>query len=236
VFAFNFAARGSVSVKLTGNIVVGGLVANGGVSLPDAVHDSRVGIESNGNLYRYDSPDACATPHFGWNLTGGSGPPVPLPVPETARNSLRVHSVDDRIEGFTTGVVASGSRRFFPSPIAGPSTDNSVDLQLLGSRISTPACGGAQFVADLDLAGAFAGDDALFAGDGNSLRAVIRGVTGSGARFNSYARSDGPSGPQPPALQGSNSIEIVGSPEAFAGTNQHLDPAPVPEYFSSAVP
>jgi hypothetical protein len=239
LLVFNFAALGSVSVTLSGNIVGGGangLNANGGVSRPDAVHDSQVRLDSQRNLYRDDSSDPCATPHFGWNLTGGSGPPAPLPVSETARNSLRVNSVDDRIEGFTNGVVATGSRRFFGEPIAGPSTDNSIDLKMLGTRISTPSCGGAQFVRDLDLEGAFAGDDALFPGDGNSLRAVVRGVTGSGPRFNLYANSQGPSGPLPPAVQGDNRLEIVGSPEAFARTNRQITPAPGAQYFTGAVP
>lgn len=236
VFAFNFASLGSVSVTLTGNIVGGGITANGGVSRPDAVHDSKVRMDSQRNLYRDESQDPCATPRFGWNLTGGSGPPAPLPVSETARNSLHLHSVDDRIEGFTTGVVATGSRRFFASPIAGPSTDNSVNLELLGSRISTPSCGGAPFVRDLDLEGAFAADDALFPGNGNNLRALVRGVTGSGPRFNLYANSQGPSGPLPPQVQGDNHLQVVGSPAAFAGTNRQIDPAPGAEYFSGAVP
>ena len=235
LFAFNNASFGSVSVTLADNVVGGSITANGGVSLPDAVHDSEVRIESQRNLYRNDSADSCTIPRFGWNLTGGSGPPFPIPVPETARNTLRMHSVDDRIEGFTTGVLATGSRRFFPLPLAGPSTDNSLGLELLGGRISTPSCGGAPFVADLDLAGAFAGNDALFPGDGNELRAVVRGVTGSGPRFNEYVNADGPSGPLPPELQGSdNRLEIAGSPKAFARTNRQIDPPPGAEFFTSA--
>ena len=236
LFAFNFAALGSVSVKLGGNVIGGEITANGGVPRPDAVHDSKVGIESHRNLYRDDSPDPCASPsRAGWNLTGGSGPPVPLPAPETSRNTLRVHSVDDRIEGFPRAVLATGSRRFFPLPIAGPNTDNSLDLELLSTRISTPSCGGASFVADLDLKGAFSATDDLFPGDGNTLRAVVRGVTGSGPRFNRYANAAGPSGSLPPDIQGSNNrLEMAGSPEAFARTNQRIDPRPGAEHFTSA--
>lgn len=232
---FNFAALGNIHVQLQDN-VVGNITANGGVSRPDAVHDSRVVIESHRNLYRDESLDPCATPQLGWNLTGGSGPPVPLPVPETSRNTLRLHSVDDRIEGFARAVLATGSRRFFGPPMAGPSTDNGLDLALVGTRISTPSCGGAPFVADLDLAGAFAGSDALFPGDGNTLRAVIRGVTGSGPRFNEYANSQGPSGALPPDLQGDNHLAIVGSPQAFARTNRHIDPPPGAEFFTGVAP
>jgi hypothetical protein len=236
VFAFNFAAFGKVSVTLRRNVIGGGMIANGGVSRPDAVHDAKVRVESLHNLYRDDRADACAAPRPGWNLTGGSGPPAPLPVGGTARNSLIVRSENDRIEGFTIGVLGTGTRRFFAAPTAGPSDDNSVNLKLLGGRISTPSCGGAPFVADLDLSGAFAGDDGLSAGDGNSLRAVIRDVTGSGPRSNAYSHSNGPSGPQAPALQGSNRIEIVGTPAAFDRKNRNIDPAPGAEYFSGAVP
>lgn len=236
LFAFNFAALGRVSVTLDGNIIGGGIIANGGVSRPDAVHDARVGIQSHRNLYRDDSPAPCSTPDLGWNFTGGSGPLLPLPVAETARNELRVHSVDDRIEGFTTAVLATGSRRFFAAPTAGPSTGNTVDLELLGGRISTPSCGGAPFVADLDLSGALAGSDDLFAGDDNSVRVVMRGLIGSGPRFNRYANSIGPSGPQPPDLQGTNRLEIAGSPEAFASTNRNIDRAPGAGHFTNAAP
>jgi hypothetical protein len=237
LFAFNFAALGRVSVTLNDNTIGGGIIANGGVSRPDAVHDAEVRIASHRNLYRDDSPDPCATPHFGWNLLGGSGPAAPLPVGETVRNSLHFRSVDDRIRGFTTGVVATGSRRFFPLPTAGPSSDNSLDLKLLDSRISTPSCGGAPFVADLDLAGAFAAGDAFSPGDRNTLHAVVRGVTGSGPRFNRYANSAGPSGPLSPELQGSdNRLEIAGSPQAFAQRNRHIDPAPGAGHFSGAEP
>lgn len=236
VFAFNFAALGKVSVKLDGNVVGGGIFANGGVSRPDAVHDARVWIDSHRNLYRDESPE-CTEQHPGFNLLGGSGPPVPLPVGETARNSLRVQSVHDRLEGFANAIVAVGSRRFFPLPIAGPTTGNSADLRLLGTRISTPSCGGAPFVSDLDLTGAFAADDELVPGDGNTLHVVMRGVIGSGSRSNHYGHSVGPSGPLAPAFQGSgNRLEIVGSPGGVASTNRQIDPAPGTEFFTSAVP
>ncbi|HZD54014.1 MAG TPA: hypothetical protein VE175_13275 [Woeseiaceae bacterium] len=232
LFAFNFASRGSVFVTLAGNVIGGVVIANGGVSLPDAVHDGEVRLESHRNLYRNDRADPCATPGPGWNLTGGSGPPFPIPVSGSARNTLRMHSVDDRVEGFTTGVLATGTRRFFP--LGGPNMDNSIDLELLGSTISTPSCGGAPFVADLSLAGANTPFEALFPGDGNTLRAVIRSVTGSGPRLNRYTDASGPSGILPPELQGSgNRLEIVGSPQAFARTNRQINPPPPAEFFTS---
>lgn len=237
LFAFNFAALGNVSVALTGNVLGGEVTANGGVSRPDAVHDATVTIESRRNLYRDDFAEPCArlaNASSGLNLTGGSGPPAPLPVAETARNSLRVHSVDDRIERFVNGVSAAGSRRFFET--AGPSTDNSLDLELLGTTISTPTCGGAG--ADMILIAAHASfSDALAPGNGNTLRAVIRGVTGSGSRSNQYGDAVGVSGPLPAAFQGTgNRLEIVGNLNAFVQTNRRIDPLPGAEFFTGGTP
>src|SRR4029453_6721347 len=100
------------------------------------------------------------------------------------------------------GVMATAARRCLGAPTAAPVTDNSVDLELLGTTISTPACGEAAFVADLRLAGALVTDGAIVPGDGNTLRAVLRGVTGSGSRSNDYADVLGPAGAQPPAPPG----------------------------------
>jgi hypothetical protein len=234
LFAFNFAPVASVSVALTGNVVAGGIIVSGGVSRPDAVHDSRTEIQSRRNLYRNDSPDLCIPQRLGWNSQGGSGTPVPLPIAATERNELRIHSQNDRIEGFTTAVLATGGRRFFAAPIAGPTSDNGVDLKLIGTTITTPSCGGAIPVADFRLAGALVSNASLVPGDGNTLHAVMRGVTGSGARSNAYADVLGPSGPVAPEIQGmGNRLEFVGNLNAFRQTNRAIDPAPGPEFFTS---
>lgn len=235
LFAFNFAALGKVSITLDGNVLGGEVTANGGVSRPDAVHDATVVIESRRNLYRDEVADPCTQVRsLGWNLTGGSGPPAPLPVAETARNSLRVNSVDDRIERYASGVAATGSRRFFET--AGPSTDNSIDLELLGTTISTPACGGTG--SDIVLIAANAPfSDALAPGNGNTLRAVIRGVTGSGSRSNQYGNAVGLSGPLPAALQGTgNLLQIVGNLNSFVQMNRQIDPLPGAEFFTGGTP
>ena len=73
----------------------------------------------------------------------------------------------------------------------------------------------------------------LIPGDGNTLRAVMRGVTGSGSRSNVYADVLGSSGPVPAAFRGTgNRLEIVGSAQAFEHTNQAIDPAPGSEFFT----
>jgi hypothetical protein len=232
VFAFNFAPNGSVSVTLAGNVVGGGIIANGGVSRPDAVHDSKTTIYSRRNLYRDDGPDPCLFRHLGWNINGGSGVPAPLQIGETASNTLHLKSLHDRIEGFATAIVAAGGRRFFGSPTAGATTGNSVDLALIGTNISTASCPGAPPSVDFRLAGAAVSNASLDPGDGNTLRALMRGVTASGMRSNVYADLLGPTGPLtigPDAI--GNRLEIVGSPRAFARTNRAIDPAPSAEFF-----
>lgn len=229
LFAFNFAARGIVSVSVANNVVGGGMVANGGVSRTDAVHDARVRIESRNTLYRQDYANACADRRLGWNLTGGSGAPLPLVLPATERNTLELHSTDDRIEGFTTAVFAIGSRRFFNTPVAGPNNGNGIELQMLRTTIATPSCGG----VDLELVGAMTAG-AFWPGDGNYVRALLRGVTGSGTRANIYANAMAAAGALPEALQGTgNRLEIIGSPQSFDVTNARIDPAPGAAFFTA---
>ena len=234
VFAFNFAPSASVAVEVADNVIGGGIIASGGVSRPDAVYDATTTIQSRRNLYRDDSPSPCATPHLGWNLQGGSGTPVPLPIAATVRNSLRLQSVHDRIEGFASAVLAVGGRRFFGAPTAGETSGNSVDLDLLGTTVSTPECGAAVTVTDFRLAGAFVTNGSVIPGDGNTLRALFRNVTGSGARTNAYAHVLGPTGPQPAALSGTgNRLEIIGNAQAFGQTNSGIAPAPPSEFYTA---
>lgn len=247
-FAFNFSPNSRISVEITRNVIGGSNEANGGVSRPDAVHDSEVRITSQGNIYRNEWEDRCASALLGWNLTGGSGAPIPLALPVTARNRLHVRSIDDQIVGFTTGVLATGSRRFFAAPLNQAPTGNRIDLQLIRTRISTPSCapigtGGYMTdlpaeqvvkVGDLELVGGWAKNAALAAGDGNTVRVELRGVTGSGMRANRYADAAAFSGPLPAHLQGSgNRLEIVGTPLTFARTNRGIDPAPGAKFFVS---
>jgi hypothetical protein len=246
-FAYNFAANSRVSLEITRSVIGGSSEANGGVSRTDAVHDSEVHITSRGNLYRNEWADRCASKFLGWNLTGGSGAPIPLPLPETARNRLVVRSVDDRIDGFTGGILATGSRRFFPAPLNAAPKDNHIDLQLIGTTISTPSCasppisgnttglttGQPSPVADIQLIGGWAQSDAFAAGDGNTVRAELRGVTGSGTRSNRYEDAGAFGGPLSPERQGKgNRLEIVGDSQAFTRSNRAIDPAPGAAFFT----
>ncbi|WP_310568894.1 serine/threonine-protein kinase [Gemmatimonas sp.] len=248
-FAYNFAAESGIRLEIAGSVIGGSNEANGGVSRPDAVHDSNVHLVSTGNLYRNEWMDPCVSPLLGWNFTGGSGAPIPIRLPATTRNQLRVQSVNDRLEGFTTGVIATGGRRFFAEPLNAAPTDNHIELQLIGTTISTPACEDGDgttaldntagipaarkvVVADLRLTGAAAEIDRLHPGDRNTVRVELRGVTGSGRRSNRYIDEGGPLGELPAQFRGSgNRLEIVGDPQSFARTNRAIAPAPAPKYF-----
>jgi hypothetical protein len=246
-FAFNFAANSKISLEISRSLVGGSSEANGGVSRTDAVHDSEVRITSRGNLYRNEWVDRCTSKLLGWNLTGGSGAPIPLRLPETARNRLLVRSVDDRIDGFTVGVLATGSRRFFPAPLNAAPKDNHIDLQLVGTTISTPSCasppmasntvgmatGQAATVADFQLIGGWVQSDAFAAGDGNTVRAELRGVTGSGTRLNRYENAGAYAGPLSSERNGKgNRLEIVGDSQAFVRSNRAISPAPGAAFFT----
>jgi hypothetical protein len=251
LFAYNFSADSRIAVVVSQSVIGGSSEANGGVSRPDAVHDSEVVIESRGNLYRNDWTDPCVSPLLGWNFTGGSGAPIPIALPATTRNRLVVRSVDDRFEGFTTTLVATGSRRFFAEPLNAAPTDNAIDLLLSGTVVSTPTCGDVgrtgrtmgiamvrpRAAGDFLLTGAWVENDALYAGDRNTIRVEFRGVTGSGRRENQYAHAGGASGPAPTQLQGSgNRLEVVGDPGTFDQLNRRIDPRPPAEFFTRGPP
>jgi hypothetical protein len=230
LFAFNFAPLASVSVNLSNNVVGGGMLANGGVSRPDAVHDSKTIIHSRANLYRDDSADPCVTRHLGWNMNGGSGVPVPLQIGETSRNTLSVHSQGDKLDRFATAIVGTGGRRFFGLPNSPAVNDNTMELELINATISTPSCGG----VDFRLSGAASGNASLNPGNGNVLRAVFRGVTGSGTRANIYADALGPAAPLAQEFQGTgNLLDFAGNLRAFDKTNSAISPAPAAEFFTA---
>ncbi|CAN5327817.1 hypothetical protein BH23GEM2_BH23GEM2_20540 [soil metagenome] len=251
-FAYNFTADSRISLDISRSVIGGSNEANGGVSRPEPVHDSEVRIESQGNLYRNEWTDPCSPRVSGWNFTGGSGAPIPIQLPATTRNTLRVRSVDDRIEGFTTAVFATGSRRFYDAPLNAAPSDNHIDLQLIGTTISTPVCAdvggragmkdvttgiavaGLGATSDLLLTGARVENSALAAGDRNTIRLELRGVTGSGQRSNRYINAGGVFGELTGQLRGhGNRIEVVGDPQIFGRTNRRIEPPPGPEFFIS---
>jgi hypothetical protein len=224
LFGNNFAARSSIYLTLTGNVVAGTTSLTGGVARPVEVRGSGITLTSKRNLYT-----ATGTPaQIGLHLIGGSDSPAPGSVAAgSIANSIAFHSTHDRVEGFRTGILAIGGRRW--NTTTGLSSDNRADLNLQGLHIATTGSG----AADWKFHAAETGGASLeiLPGNGNSVRVLARGVTGSGTRLNSYRYV---SGPALPANQGvGNRLEIVGNLQAFNKTNTAIDPAPPAEFFTS---
>jgi hypothetical protein len=218
VFAINFASHTRTNLDLESNVIGGGLNTAGGVGLPDAVTGASVTIQSRRNLYRSDSPVPMA---IGWSLFGGADAPSPILVSQASTfNSVQIHSNDDRIEGFATGISAAGARRF--GAASEPMSSNSVDVNLHGTRFVTTT-------SDLRLFGAVS-FVAVSTGDENTLHVVVSQATGSGPRLNRYAHSSTPSMGN---LGVGNRLEIVGNANAFDRTDNGFVPSPPAEFFTA---
>src|SRR4030095_15867006 len=86
------------------------------------------------NLYRSDSLVPTAT---GWQLfAGADAPPITSIVSQASTfNTLQMHSIDDTVSGFATGIVASGGRRI--NAFSGTISSNRVELNLPGTLFAT---------------------------------------------------------------------------------------------------
>ena len=220
VFAINFGSHSEILLDLESNVVGGGLNAAGGAGRPTtAVTGAGVIIKSSHNLYRSDSLVPTA---IGLGLSGGADTPpaVTLLGSQAATfNSLQMHSIDDTIAGFVTGIVASGGRRI--NALSEPISSNRVDLNLHGMVLQSTT-------VDLRLAGATS-LVGVATGDDNTAHVVLVQATGSGARANQYAHSATPPMVSPGI---GNLLEIVGNANAFDQTNQNFDPSPRAEFFT----
>jgi hypothetical protein len=226
LFEMNFAARGKVSVTFDGNLIEGPLAISGGASRPDLVTGAESSFESRNSLYV--CPGTCEYP--AWWLFGGTSAPAPgLSAPGANHNLVHVHSVNDRIDGFKTGIWAVAARRFLTA--SGPVSDNRIELELQGTRIRTTGEG----AADLELLGAFSaaeddGNQEFLPGDRNIVHVLIRDAVGSSSpRANRYADVLGPK--LDSNLGTGNRVEVEGSLEEFTYTNSGFSPAPPAEYF-----
>jgi hypothetical protein len=218
IFAMNFAQGGRVNLVLSDNVVAGTLDAIGGISRPDTVSGAAVAIVSEQNVYRPSAESG-----VGWQIGGGSSAPIPFPTAGTFGNRVSVDSSGDVIEGAVTGILAFAGRRL--DTLAGPSSDNSVQLTLRDLRIRTSGPG----AADLELVGAWALGE-FPPGDRNTLSVVMRGATGSGPRANLYANVRGPTDPANFGMR--NRLVFAGTPVQFAAANRGIDPAPPAEFFT----
>ena len=217
VFAINFASHSKILLDLESNVVGGGLNLAGGAGRPtNVVTRAGVIIKSSHNLYRSDS--TVPTP-MGWFLFGGSDTPSAVVASQaTTFNTLQMHSVDDTLVGFATGIAAIGGRRF--NALSGTVSSNRVELNLQGTHLQTTT-------VDLRLSGATT-MLGVSTGDDNTAHVLIRQATGSGNRANRYAHSSIPPTGSPGI---GNRLEIVGNANAFDQTNHNFLPPPPAEFF-----
>jgi hypothetical protein len=208
-----------VAVACAENVIGGGVQLTGGTSRPDVVSGSVASMESRGNLYR---ADAGSSPPIGLQVYGAAGLPTPgLNVEPTINNSVRLHSVDDRIEGFVNAIVARGSSRPLASSAA--ISFNSAMLELHGTTLSSIG-------ADLNLAGASSLVAGTWPDAGSVLRVLAQGLTGSGQRNNFYADV---AGPPTTSFGEGNRLEMIGALQAFTSTNVSIIPLPPEEFFTA---
>jgi hypothetical protein len=216
VFAINFASHSQIQLDVVSNVIGGTLSVAAGVGLPDAVTGASVVIHSSHNLYRSDSLVPTAT---GWQLFAGADAPVASIVSQAETfNTLQMHSIDDTIAGFATGIVAAGARRI--NALSGTISSNRVDLNLHGTVLQTTT-------VDLRLRGATT-TLGVSTGDDNTAHVLMDHATGSGARANQYAHSAFPANGSPGI---GNQLVIVGNANAFDQTNQNILPPPPAEFF-----
>jgi hypothetical protein len=125
--------------------------------------------------------------------------------------------MDDRIEGFASGITARAGLRM--NLLSGPSSSNRVEMNLQGTRLQTTT-------ADLRLFGAQSAIAGVSPGDDSTLHLVVHQAIGSGPRANAYADSLG-------NLGTGNRLEIVGNANAFAQTNDAIVPPPPANFFTA---
>ena len=217
IFAINFASHSQITLDVESNVVGGLFSVAAGVGLPDAVTGASVVIQSSHNLYRSDSLVPTGT---GWQLFGGADAPIPSIVSQASTfNTLQMHSIDDTLAGFATGIVAAGGRRI--NALSGTISSNRVELNLHGTLLQTTT-------VDLRLSGATT-MLGVATGDENTAHVLLDRATGSGARANQYAHSATPPMVSPGI---GNRLEIVGNPNAFDQTNQNFVPPSPAEFFT----
>lgn len=217
VFAINLASHSEIILDMESNVVGGGLNSAGGAGRPtSAVTGAGVIIKSSHNLYRSDSP--VPTP-MGWFLFGGSDTPSAVVASQaTTFNTLQMHSIDDTLMGFATGIAAIGGRRF--NALSETISSNRVELNLHGTLLQTTT-------VDLRLSGATT-LTGVSTGDDNTAHVLLNQTTGSGARANRYAHSTIPAMGNPGI---GNRLEIVGNANAFDQNNKDILPLPSAEFF-----
>jgi hypothetical protein len=208
LIALSYASNTQINLGVSHNLFIGGGVAlslHAGVSHPESVVGSSVVVDSRANSYLFEGPKPDLVE--AWGISGGSSPPVPLPVQPTSGNYFSLTSTDDLIAGYGTGILAqAGWRNFASQQLV---SDNLMELTLRAMDVSTT-------VVDLHLMAAEAACDpsvsACFSpGNNNVLRATLQGVKDGKSRpTTEYETVFNLAGEASGSLAGTgNQIEIV---------------------------
>src|SRR4030095_9209214 len=222
LFLINHESGGQISFSLEENRVQGGGQALDAVAAASrngpggAVKGASMAVFSRRNLYQGLGADA-----FSMGLSANGGSPAPGSSVGASSHQLRLSSFHDTIEGATLGVFARSAQR--NSAQQEQSHNNRADIELIGTTIGT---NDAQS-SDLLLCTTIAGGD-FEVGTHNTLSVLGRQMLGSGTRDNFYDgnRCDG--------IQDNNNdntLEFLGSLEAWLHTNDDIAPPPPPEFF-----
>ncbi|HKY63739.1 MAG TPA: hypothetical protein VJR29_09995 [bacterium] len=235
LFTGQWESKGRIFLALQGNVVeeanwtldlVGGISRiAAGVSI--VTEDTTTEVLSIRNLYQ--GVGATST---GWLLTAGANGPPPG-SPSSNRNNLTLTSLSDRIENVGVGVNARAALR--RSPNHGYVNDNTTDLQMIGTAISSLTTQDPNsFTADLifcPVAGQGSATKFDKAGDGNWIYTSAIGLNGSGTRDNLYEYLAGICGHMD-STGDDNGMTFWGNARLWEVMNKNIDPDPPAELFS----
>lgn len=221
IFANNFAARSRIMLRIERCRIAGGLDAVGGTSAPHVVTGAQTIILSSRTCYISEGPTPAG---WGMLLNGGAIPPPASFQPlHTSNNLLVVESLNDRIEGFVTGVWARGATRSNASPVQGFVNGNRMILRMRNTIFLAIA------QSDLSLVGGASNGD-YPPGDENVLTLDMTGARGTDTPGD-YWNTKGLTAPLPPQLSGGgNRLQVLGDPDSFAASNVDIA-VPNAEFF-----
>lgn len=235
LFTGQWESNGEIFLALQGNVIkeanwpmdlVGGISRNSlGVSY--VVEGTSTEVVSIGNLYQ-----GVGEASTGWFMTAGANGPPPG-SPSSNHNHLTMTSFNDRIENVGIGVSARAALR--RSPAHGYVNDNTTDLQMIGTQISTFTNDSPNFTtADLAFCPVAGQGSALKVdkvGDRNWIYVSALGLNGSGTRENLYEYFAGICGFMD-STGDDNGLTFWGSSQLWEVLNKDIDPDPPAELFS----
>ncbi len=235
LFNGQWESKGDVFLALHDNVfkeanwsldLVGGISRIAG-GVTNVAEGTVTEVLSIGNLYQ-----GVGESSTGWLLTAGANGPPPG-SPSSNHNSLTITSLNDRIENVGIGLNARAA--FRRSPAHGYVNDNTTDLQMIGTTISTLTTQDPNsFTADLVFC-PVAGQGSAFTvdkvGDGNWVYVSALGLDGSGVRDNLYEYFAGICGFMD-STGDDNGLTFWGNLKLWNVLNKNIDPDPPAELFS----